>query len=94
MKLENIALYLCIYLDAIVGKSSFSSKSKFSSSKTFGDKSEDRSEPSRASERDEELSLSEIEKKLLLLYPGESKHLDDSQVYRHTHLNYPKLIIV
>ena len=30
--------------------------------------------------RDEELSLSDIEKKLLLLYPGESKHLDDSQV--------------
>ena len=35
------------------------------------------------SARDEELSLSEIEKKLLLLYPGESKHLDDSQDHVH-----------
>ena len=38
------------------------------------------------SNREEELSLSDIEKKLLLLYPGESKHLDDSQVEAFTEI--------
>ena len=69
----------CIYIsDAVVGKSSFSSKPQFSSGQTYGEKSETEGGESQA--REEELSLSDIEKKLLLLYPGESKHLDDSQV--------------
>ena len=82
--------YLTLYLiadDAVVGKSSFSSKPQFSSGQTYGEKSEAEGSEKTESAREAGISLSEIEKKLLLLYPGESKHLDDSQVHTIAYLH-------
>ena len=59
---------------------SFDTKNKFvTSTKTFGEKSENDEEVATRSSNNFQTDLSDIEKKLLLHYPGESKHLDDSQ---------------
>ena len=86
-------LHYIYFADAVVGKSSFSSKPQFSSGQTYGEKSETEGGESN---REEELSLSDIEKKLLLLYPGESKHLDDSQVEAVTEIyaNYIHVLLL
>ena len=71
-------------------------KPQFSGSKTFGERSgdlsligfESESERDRQSESELREDLSDIEKKLLQSYPGESKHLDDSQDHVHSDIFY------
>ena len=64
------------YLITDTGKSSFNVKTP-TVSKTFGERSEKVQEATVSS--DFQSDLSDIERTLLQSYPGESKHLDDSQ---------------
>jgi len=64
----------------VVGKATFDVKTQFSGqSQSFGDRSEKDSLPSSSGSSSFQSDLSDIERRLLQQYPGESKHLDDSQ---------------